>query len=310
MKISVVTPSYRRARYLDDTIRSVLTQRGDFEIEYVVQDGGSERDVLDLLQHWDERVKRGDFELGCRRVSFSYHIEPDAGMYDAITRGFARTSGELMCWLNTDDMYHPYAFQTVTESFNATDDIYWVTGIPNSYNARGSRVGFDRHPDAYARRYVNEGLYDVRFAAAGFNWIQQESTFWRRVLWDRAGGLDTRYRYAADFWLWRAFAEHADLVRVNSFLGGFRVHGDQITADPARYAGELPIDRRMPAGLVQLHRMLRDLPWTREKYLADTKAARRALGETFQLKREDLVGRVIEWSFDRQRWEVIWKLVL
>lgn len=118
----------------------------------------------------------------------------------------------------------------------------------------GFRTGFDRSPEVYLRKYIEAGYYDVEFLEWGFNWIQQESTIWKRVLWDRCGGLDLAYKYAADFHLWQNFARHADMVRVQSFIGGFRVHGDQITANPGVYRAELSQMRRPPEGLKTLQK--------------------------------------------------------
>jgi glycosyltransferase involved in cell wall biosynthesis len=310
MQFAVVTPSYGRPDYLDHTIRSIVTQRGDFFIDYVVQDGGSGKDVTDILESWRKKIDSGSIDIGCHGVTFRYFVERDSGMYDAIVRGFARTSGDIMSWLNTDDMYHPFAFQTIMEVLNSFENVYWITGIPNSYNASGSRVGYDKQPEAYSRKYIYEGYYDNQFSDVGFNWIQQESTFWRRVLWERAGGLDATLRYAADFKLWQGFAQHADLVRVKSFLGGFRVHGKQITADPAVYASELPANRKAPIGLRRLKQTMDRLPWIREKYLSHTPEAIALLESKFGLRREDLVGRTLEWSFESNRWNEVWKLIL
>ena len=97
--------------------------------------------------------------------------------------------------------------------------------------------------------YSNDPVI-TKFRKYGFNWVQQESTFWRRSLWEKAGGrLDDRFKYAADFFLWREFAKHTDLVKVSSFLGGYRSHGDQVTGDPEVYRDELPGVGKPPAGL-------------------------------------------------------------
>lgn len=309
MKISVVTPTYNRATYLDHTIESIVTQKGDFDLEYIVQDGGSKGEVPDILRKWKERIDGGTVGRGCRSLDFRYFIEPDRGMYDAINRGFARSSGDVLAWLNSDDMYHPFALQTVAQIFGRFDSIHWLTGIPNSFNRYGSRSGYDAFPPAYSRRFLRDGCYRLACLDKGFNWIQQESCFWRRSLWEKTGGaLDTRYAYAADFYLWLAFADHTDLVKVNSFLGGFRVHDDQFTNDPGLYAAELPEIKPVPGGYRILRSLLHRFPSTK-KYFFNARHGFPFLN-ILGLRFADLVGRTVEWSFADQEWKMWTKAIL
>jgi glycosyltransferase involved in cell wall biosynthesis len=301
MRISIITPTFNRVEYLEDTIESVVTQKGDFELEYIVQDGGSGNELLDLVDFWKARVARGDFDGGCSRIDFRVYSEPDEGMYDAINKGFVRATGDILAWLNSDDMYHPYALQAVTQIFRKFPDVQWLTGIPNSFNESGSRAGFDPFPAAYSRKYVGLGYYDVAYIKCGFNWIQQESTFWTRSLLEKAGArLPSRYRYAADFHLWQEFARHADLVKVNSFLGGFRVHKNQITADPGLYRSELPQTASPPKSLSVLKKLLDNAPESRRLFFNRRKGA--PFLNLFGLNFTDLTGRTVEWSFQNNDW--------
>lgn len=309
MKISIITPSFNRPDFLNETIESVLTQKGSFSIEYIVQDGGSGKDVIDILELWKRKVDSGNLNIRCENISFDYYVEPDKGMYDAITKGFNRTSGEIMAWINSDDMYHPAAFQSVFQVFEKFDNVYWITGIPNSYNLYGSRTGYDKTPDVYSKKYVEAGFYDTKFSEYGFNWIQQESTIWKRVLWECTSGLNLDMRYAADFDLWQNFAVHADLVRVASFLGGFRVHGNQITSDPAIYRSELRNHTQPPEGLKTIHKLFQVSPRSRDKYLLDNTEARQRLLD-LGISRDDLTGRTIEWDYSKNEWVQFWKLII
>ena len=110
-----------------------------------------------------------------------------------------------------------------------------------------------------------------------------------------------RYKYAADFQLWHAFAEHAELVKLNSFLGGYRFHGNQITADPQRYLAELPPNPGMPAGWCRLYRALAHLPSTRR--LVFNARRGKPLLPLLRLEWEWLFGPTIGWSFASSRWE-------
>src|SRR5687767_2056706 len=114
-RISIVTPSYNQGRFLPHTLASVLGQ--DYpNLEYVVIDGGSADGSADAI--------RG------RAAELSHWVsEPDAGQYDAINKGFARTTGEVMAWLNSDDLYTPWALQVVGEVFRQLPEVQWVTTL-------------------------------------------------------------------------------------------------------------------------------------------------------------------------------------
>jgi hypothetical protein len=222
-------------------------------------------------------------------------------MYDAINRGFGRGDGDIMAWINSDDMYHPYAFQTIAQVMTTYPDIHWLTGIPNAYNEAGSRCGMDLFPNAYSREFLRRGYYDVKFLPYGFNWIQQESTFWRRSLWDAIGGsLDTTKKFAADFYLWRQFAEHADMVKVYSLLGGYRCHDDQITASPETYRNELEKFADPPGGVRFFRNLLSVFPLS--KRLFYTRSGGGGLFRLLGLRLGWMVGRTVRWSFPEKRW--------
>ncbi len=217
LKISLVTPSFNQGRFIEETILSVLGQ-GFRDLEYLVIDGGSTDESAAIIQRYRDRLA-----YGCS--------EPDSGQYDAINKGFARTNGEVMGWLNSDDKHTPWALSIVAEIFETFPQIEWLTTLfPLRWDARGravrcsQRTGFSR-----TGFLAGENLPTGDWFSPG--WLQQESTFWRRSLWERAGGkIDTRWTIAADFELWLRFFQHADLYAVDTPLAGFRNHGDQKTS--------------------------------------------------------------------------------
>lgn len=216
-KISIVTPSFNQAAFLDEAIRSVLDQNYP-NLEYVVVDGGSSDGSVDIIRRHEARLS-------------SWVSEKDAGQYAALNKGFARTSGEIMAWINSDDKYLPWTFSIVGEIFAEHPEIEWITSLfPLHWDKAGRAVSCAAR-DGYSRAgfFRGENLAGSSWHSRG--WIQQESTFWRRSLWEQAGGrIDVNYRLAADFELWARFYQHAELYGVSTPLGGFRAHGDQRSA--------------------------------------------------------------------------------
>ena len=245
--IALVTPSLNRAAYLEQALRSVLDQ-GYPRLEYVVLDGGSADGSREIIARYADRLRY-------------WHSEPDEGPYAAVARGFAMTSGEIMGWLSADDCLHAGALHTVAAIFREFPQVAWITGPPSWLDATG-RAFVTGDVPRWSR---------LRLLSGDYRWIQQESTFWRRSLWERAGAhLDTRYRLAADLELWVRFSRHAPLNTTTALLGAFRVLPDQRSrVHRAEYLAEAetiiaaePRSKEDRAGLKRLRRwqLIRRLP--------------------------------------------------
>lgn len=212
--ITIVTPSFQQAPYLADCLSSILDQNYP-ALEYIVMDGGSTDGSVDII------TKNAD------RLAF-WQSEKDGGQYDAIQKGFERTTGEIMGWLNSDDMYFPWTLKLVGDIFSRFPEVEWISTLqPAVWSKDGIPYHISTRP-GYSAQFFLKGLYfsDGRYPRRWF--IQQESTFWRRSLWEKAGArLSSEDRVAGDFELWGRFFQHANLVGVHAPLGGFRVHGAQ-----------------------------------------------------------------------------------
>ena len=208
-RISLVTPVFNSAKYIEQTIRSVLSQNYS-NLEYIIIDGGSTDGTLDIIRQYESQIS-------------GWASEPDNGMYDAINKGFARTSGkdksDAMGWISATDLLHAGSLFVVGSVFRTFPEVEWITGRPTGFSDEGMAVETLR-----LRKWSR-----VRFLAGANRYIQQESTFWRRSLWDRAGGrVDDGRRSASDFELWVRFFRFAKLYPVDALIGGFRSHPDSL----------------------------------------------------------------------------------
>ena len=200
MTVSLVTPCYNGARYLQSCIDSVVSQ-SRIGLEYIIVDGGSSDNSLAIIRNNELYIDR-------------LIAEPDRGHWDAIGKGFAQSTGEIMGWVNSDDMLTPWALRAVEEIFHQFPEVLWIQGLPAVWNPAGQMVEV---------HYKAKSRFD--YLSHHYGWIQQESCFWRRSLWEKAGGyVSDQYRFMVDGELWSRFFDHAPLVRVDCVLAGFRQH--------------------------------------------------------------------------------------
>jgi len=219
-KLSIVTPSFQHAWALGRCMDSVIADR-NLSLEYFVQDGGSSDGSVAEIQ------ARADSIAG-------WSTGPDGGQPQAIAAGFERTSGEpndLMAWINSDDFYMAGALRFVAEYFARHPEVDVVYG---------HRVVVDRDGKEIARWYLPKHDPDVLRL---YDFVPQETMFWRRRIWDEVGGLDTSFQFAMDWDLLLRFqAAGAKIVRLPYFLGCFRVHPEQKTSALISTQGQAEID--------------------------------------------------------------------
>ena len=217
--VSIIMPVYNGEAYINTAISSIITQSYK-NIELIVIDGSSTDNTLKILEQYNEHI--------------SYLVsEKDSGMYSAINKGLSKANGDILCWLNSDDYYFPLAIENVVETFNAFDDIEWLTGrkVVINHNDQIIKIGCFK---SFNSAFIKKGFY--RGDAFGF--ITQETTFWKRSLLDKAGYLREDLRVASDFELWTRFAEHTKLYSLNTILAAFRSHEGQLSSDIQRYNDE------------------------------------------------------------------------
>lgn len=224
LKISIVTPSFNQATFLKAAIESVLSQNYP-NLEYIIIDGGSSDGSIEIIKKYEKHLRY-------------WCSEPDQGQYYAINKGFQHATGDIMAWLNSDDMYFPWTFRTVGSILHDLPEVDWLTTLNAGWwDWQGYNTGFSPLPGFSKDAFLN-GSY-IPWSKGQLGWIQQESTFWRRSLWEKAGkGINTNYKLAGDFDLWAQFYLHADLVGTSSALGGFRSQADQKSGQKELYISE------------------------------------------------------------------------
>ncbi len=213
MKFTIVTPSFNQAAYLERTIRSVLDQQGDFTLEYRVVDGGSTDGSLDILRRYGDRLR--------------WTSGPDNGQSDAINRGLAEATGDVLAWLNSDDRYAPGALQAVAEAWQARP-FDWCFGNCRIIDEadREIRRAITRYKTAQSRRYGYRRLLRRDF-------ISQPSTFFSRAAVQAVGLLDPALVYSMDYDYWLRLGRRADPVFLDRCLADFRWHA--ASKNGARY---------------------------------------------------------------------------
>lgn len=229
MKISIVTPSYNQAQFIERTIQSVLAQKGDFDLEYIIIDGGSTDGSVDIIKKYAEKDRR-----------IQWISEPDRGQSNAINKGLRSATGDIVAYLNSDDLYFPGALQHVMEAF-ADRHVQWATGqciIINEYDQ-------EIHP--WITRYKNFWLRHYRFCTLLIlNYISQPATFWRRSLFAEVGYLNEKEHLTMDYELWCRFGQRYPVRTVRQYLSGFRHHTTSKSGQDfqQQFADEYRIARR------------------------------------------------------------------
>lgn len=224
-KISLVTAVYNGEQLLEATILSVLDQNYP-NLEYIIIDDGSTDSTPDIIRKYQSQL--------------AYTArQSNQGLYAALNAGFAQSTGDILGWLNSSDLLQLNGLFVVGGVFSSFPQVEWITGRPTKYNTAGQTVHI--WP---VRRWSR-----MRFLAGANKYIQQESTYWRRSLWQKAGGaLSTEFRAEGDFDLWVRFFRHAQLYSVDALIAGYRVHGDALSSsnqDRYDYNCDLIADREL-----------------------------------------------------------------
>lgn len=214
-RISIVTPSLNQGEYIGRTIRSVLDQQAGVNVEHIVVDGGSTDQTPEVLRRFEGQI---------HVISGS-----DRGMSDALNKGFSRCRGEIIGWLNSDDVYLPGCIRKVTDYFALHPDCQWLYGqcIMIGENDREVRRWITRYKNRKAAQFSFRRLLIE-------NYISQPAVFFRKSFLESAGLLDISLKTAMDYDLWLRFALRSEPGVIHDPLAAFRVHRKSLSANNYR----------------------------------------------------------------------------
>ena len=198
--VSIVTPSFNQARYLEDTIRSVLDQ-DHLNLEYIIVDGASTDGSIDIIRKYQDKLAW-------------WVSEKDSGQAEAINKGLARARGEIVAWLNSDDTYLPGAISAAVRAFEENQDVVLVYGNMLAVNENGDITN--------VLKYRQMSLADLLC----FQIIGQPAVFFRRAALEKAGKLDATYHFFLDHHLWLRIALQGRILHVDETWAAARYHAE------------------------------------------------------------------------------------
>lgn len=203
MRITVVTPTLNQSRFIERTLLSVLDQRGSFQLEYLVQDGGSTDGTLDILRRYQGRL--------------DWRSEPDAGQADAVNRALRRATGDVVGWVNSDDLLRPGALERVARAFEQHQEAMWLHGGCDIVDEadRPIRRWIASYKALRCRRYSRRSLLLENF-------VSQMTVFWRREALAAAGYLDPTLHLSFDYEYWLRLSLLGDPLYLAEPLAAFR----------------------------------------------------------------------------------------
>ena len=203
VKVSVVTAVKNGERFIRQTIESVLSQRGDFKLEYIIRDGYSADGTLDIIKEYGDKI-----------ILVS---KKDGSPQEAINAGMNTAIGDIGCWLNADDIFLPNTLQKVVEAFNKYPDRGWLYGRCNIIDGNSKEI---RKPITWYKNFL--GYFYSKNILLCENYINQPATFWRMNLWGQVFPLSKKYKAAWDYELWLKMAQASKAIHIRDYLASFR----------------------------------------------------------------------------------------
>lgn len=205
-KISIITPSYNQGHFIKETIDSVLNQNYP-NLEYIVMDGGSTDSTVSILKSYGKKI--------------IWSSKKDSGQTNAINTGIKKSTGEIVAYLNSDDVFLPNTLHTVAEYFMNNSDAQWLTGDYFIIDEKGNKIqSLIASYKKVLRSFPNKTTLSIA------NFIIQPSTFWRRSLMKKVGFFNESLHYCMDFEYWMRIIQKHPLHILSNHFSLFRIHGN------------------------------------------------------------------------------------
>jgi glycosyltransferase involved in cell wall biosynthesis len=239
-KISIITPSYNQADYIEKSILSVINQPVNFKFEFFIIDGGSTDGTINILKKYQDRLE--------------WISEQDKGQSDALNKGLDRVSGDIIGWLNSDDLYIPGALQKVADYFERHSECKWLYGKCRIINENDQEI----------RRWITwyKNLLSRKFSYKRLlveNYISQPAVFIKRELFESVGRTNDALHYVMDYDLWLRLGALYSPGYLDEYLACFRVHGQSKSRKDfqKQFREEFQTHKKYHQGrlLLLLHRM-------------------------------------------------------
>ena len=211
--ITIVTPSYNQGQFIEQTIKSVLSQAGNFYIDYIIADGGSTDQSVSIIKKYNELIKNNQYPIKCLGIKFTWWTKPDAGQANAINNGFQIASGSILAWLNSDDYYEPGAIEYIVNKLRNNPDVDMVYGHCFSLQEETSTK---------KNLIIKETNFN-NFLRRGDS-ICQPAAFFTKKIYDQVGGLlNENLNYVIDYDLFLKIFQTGQTLHVNKTLANFRL---------------------------------------------------------------------------------------
>lgn len=227
MKISIITPSFNQASFIERTILSIWNQEGDFELEHIIADGGSNDNSIKIIEKYDQLYKNKQFNFKCKNFTFTWWSKKDKGQSDALNLGFKASTGDVLGWLNSDDTFcSEHSLQKVFQAFQKYPEAGLIVGnlyyIDLNDKNKNKSEYISNFPEGIISEKEMQNLYQI-------DYIPQPSTLFKREVYEQCK-IDESWHYAMDWDLWiTAYQKGFKFYKINDFIGNLRVQANAKT---------------------------------------------------------------------------------
>lgn len=215
MKFSIITPSFNQGIFIRKTIDGVISQKGDFDIEYFVMDGGSTDNTIDILKSYEQKLKDN------HRIKFYWQSKKDKGQSDAINQGLKKATGDIFAFINSDDFYQPNIFQKVASEFTKNQKKLWLTGYNLIVDENNKQI--QKPITIYKNFWLKHYNYNNLLM---LNFVSQPSTFFRKELINRNGCFSTKLHLCMDYDFWLKIGSKNNPIILKEYISNFRIHSN------------------------------------------------------------------------------------